>query len=393
MFETNKKIFLALSLLAVITIIGFFSESEIYRDTSSDSHIKEITDISVTSSENLIAIPEVEIQPPEIPEQKTPLEEDSTPASFSDMLPIPSDVLSDIADTFLPDEDAFSLVPRDIDVQSLTGIQCNYKNAEGNTTANRGSGVFIHSSGYILTNRHLVDRAWTNEAYDEEQDLSFVLEDCDIRFYGNAATVPSDAPDGRFFELGIPDFKAVPVFFPNEEGLSDTELKRLDYAILRVTKKNENKYLPYEDPKIHPSPVFLPAEETVNEWVFEVKGKKFLALGFPFQGLSANPESYFQDYRLFSKEGTIVDIYGGDSFFLNLPFLFKTEIEPDAYGGRSGSPIFYKGYVVGVFMTVGIPPKDASSKFITSTQLSISAISHNLGSERTRQFFEFIAFR
>lgn len=392
MSKTNKNIFFAVVLFAVIVSIGFFSESDTYRAAPSDSGIKTTTDVSVTSSENLIAIPEIEVLRPMVPEQKIPIA--NKPASASpDVVSIPSDILSDIADIVLPDKKAFSLVPRDIDVQSLAGIQCNYKNAEGNTTANRGSGVFIHSSGYILTNRHLVDRAWTNEAYDEEQDLSFVLEDCDVRFYGNAATVPSDAPDGRFFELGTPDFKAVPVFFPNEEGLSDTEFKRLDYAILRVTKKNENKYLSYENPKIHPSPVFLPAEETVNEWVFEVKGKKFLALGFPFQGLSANPESYFQDYRLFSKEGTIVDIYGGDSFFLNLPFLFKTEIEPDAYGGRSGSPIFYKGYVVGVFMTVGIPPKDASSKFITSTQLSISAISHNLGSERTRQFFEFITFR
>lgn len=392
MSETNKNIFFAVALFAVIVSIGFFSESDTYRAAPSDSSIKTTTDISVTSSENLIAIPEIEVLRPTVPEQKIPIANKPAPAS-PDVVSIPSDILSDIADIVLPDKKAFSLVSRDIDVQSLVGIQCNYKNAEGDTSANRGSGVFIHSSGYILTNRHLVDKAWTNAAYDEEQDISFVLEDCDIRFYGNAATVPSDTPDGRFFELGIPDFKAIPVFFPNEEKLSDTELKRLDYAILRITKKNENKYLPYENPKIHPSPVFLPAEETVNEWVFEVKGKKFLALGFPFQGLSANPESYFQEYRLFSKEGMIVDIYGGDSFFFNVPFLFKTEIEPDAYGGRSGSPIFYKGYMVGVFMTVGIPPKDTASKFITSTQLSLSAITHNLGRDYTRQFFEFITFR
>lgn len=370
MFEKYKNVFIACLLCAVAAGLSFFSELGTVPSATSEKETHTPIVSVVTSSSD------------QFPLQKE--EKQQTPVYIPP--PVPEK-------TEAPVEGKFSLPAKDIDIQSLVGIQCNYKNAAGKIAANRGSGVFINSSGYILTNRHLVDRVWTNTAYGDNLDLSFVLEDCDIRFYENAALISSEAPDARFFELGIPDFKAAVAFLPNEEGLSDTELKRLDFAILRVTKKNESKYLPYENPKIHAASVFLPKEDTMSDWIAEIKKKTFLALGFPFQGLSANPESYFQEYRLFSKQGTIADVYGGDLFFLNKPFLFKTEIEPDAYGGRSGSPMFYRGYVVGVFMTVGIPPKDTSTKFITSTQLSLFAISENLGMEKTRELFEHVTFR
>lgn len=380
MLEKYKNVFIVCLLCAVVAGLSFFSELE----TIPSAIPREETSVSVesivTSSDPLPRRNEEK--------QETPPLEEVQPTNADINIPPP---VPEKTETYA--EEKFSLPAQDIDIQSLVGIQCNYENAAGKVAANRGSGVFINSSGYILTNRHLVDRAWTNAAYGDNLDLSFVLEDCDIRFYENAATISSETPDARFFELGMPDFKAVVAFLPNEEGLSDMELKRLDFAILRVTKKNESKYLPYENPKIHAAAVFLPKEDTMGDWITEIKKKTFLALGFPFQGLSANPEIYFQEYRLFSKQGTIVDVYGGDLFFLNKPFLFKTEIEPDAYGGRSGSPMFYRGYVVGVFMTVGIPPKDTSTKFITSTQLSLSAISENLGMEKTRELFENIAFR
>lgn len=279
--------------------------------------------------------------------------------------------------------------PRPIDLQSIVGIQCNFSNQESEPVTWRGSGVFINSEGYILTNRHLVDPKWTKWAYsDNEVDETMRLLDCEVRFLNSekiltveeyqGSGIRLDATPYGFLDLGKTsggpyyDFKAEVVYVPDEQELSETERRNLDFAVLRITTKNPNKYSGSQNPKIHFSPILLP---TVTHWETVLKNKKILIPGYAYQEAGANS---FQDYRLLTKEGEIMKIYVGDTLFTDTPFVVETKIYPDSSGGRSGSPIFYNGYVVGLYQNKGLPQENDPGAYLRGYQTSINAVLRNL---------------
>lgn len=280
-------------------------------------------------------------------------------------------------------------VPRPVMLQSMVGIVCNYKNVQGETVQIRGSGVFISAKGYILTNRHLVDPVWATWAYqDNEIDETLKLADCEIRFLNFEKTIGVaeyqsggirlDATPYGFLDLSknpgglYYDVKAELAYLPDEQGLSEAEKQNLDFAVLRVTSKNPDKYPGNQMPKMTAAPILLPA---IPHWEAILKHKKILIPGYAYQEAGANS---FQDYRLLTKEGEIMKIYVGDELFTDTPFVVETKIYPDSSGGRSGSPLFYNGYVVGLYQNKAKPQADDPAAYLRGQQTTINAVLRNL---------------
>ena len=278
----------------------------------------------------------------------------------------------------------YFLEPRPIDLQSVVGLQCNFKDASGAAFATRGSGVFVHPDGYILTNRHVVDFEYSNWVSGSD-DPAGGLIDCEVRFLNSERTLSSTEPvsvSWQGYHLDLKnlggrqyDFKAQMVYLPDTLGLSDRENQLLDYAVLKITEKNRSKYFPSQEPIIHYAPILVADTE---QWL-SLKGQNVIIPGFAFQPIDLNPQEAFSTYLLFPIDGKISDISEGDKAFRDQPLALLTETYPDAFGGRSGSPIFYKGYVVGLLQSKGLP-SDTPRSYLYSYQTSMYAILENLTS-------------
>lgn len=265
-------------------------------------------------------------------------------------------------------------------LRSIAGIQCNFENDKGERLPYRGSGAFIHPDGYILAVRHLVDPEWTKWAYNDQTiDTTYNrLIDCEVHFLDSDRIIAlTDTPPYPYFDLhkmssGIQyDFKAKLVYLPDTTQLSENENQQLDYAILKITEKNPTKYFPQENPKIQSSPILIPSQE---QWLTLIKGQKITIPGYAYQATGAGA---FDEYRLLTKDGKISEIFSGDEFFKDKPFVIETELSPDVYGGRSGSPIFYKGYIIGLIQVKADPTK---TPYLTGYQTGINAVVENLTS-------------
>ena len=284
----------------------------------------------------------------------------------------------------------YYLEPRAISLRSIVGIQCNFENDKGDKFLYRGSGVFIHPDGYILTVRHLIDPEWTKWAYDDQDiDINYNrFIDCYVRFLHSERKIfPTDQSPYGFFDLHKTfmgqqyDFKAEITYLPDNSGLSEYENKQLDYTILKITEKNTTKYFSNEKPKIYYSPILM---ANVEQWMSQIKGQKVLIPGYAYQAIGA---AAFEQYRLLTKDATVLNIFKGDKAFEENPFIIETKMYPDAFGGRSGSPIFYKGYIIGVFQGKYIPEPNTSS-FIKGSQTTISAITNNLSNRLNGEMFK-----
>ncbi len=284
----------------------------------------------------------------------------------------------------------YYLEPQAISLRSIVGIQCNFENDKGDKFSYRGSGVFIHPDGYILTVRHLIDPEWTKWAYDDQDiDINYNrFIDCYVRFLHSEREIsPTDQSPYGFFDLHKTfsgqqyDFNAEITYLPDNSELSEYENKQLDYAILKTTEKNTAKYFSNESPKIYHSPILM---ANVEQWISQIKGQKVLIPGYAYQAIGA---AAFEQYRLLTKDATVLNIFKGDKAFKENPFIIETKMHPDAFGGRSGSPIFYKGYIIGVFQGKYIPEPNTSS-FIKGNQTTISAIINNLSNRLNGEMFK-----
>lgn len=274
-----------------------------------------------------------------------------------------------------------TLEPRPIDLRSVVGIYCDFENKSGETARYRGSGVIIregdYSAGtYILTNRHVVDVQWAKWLTDDPDiDPGLKLTECKVHILrAEGKILPEERYPYPYYDLrytsGVQyDFRARLAYLPKTEDLSENEESELDYAILEITGKNTSKYFENENPRLWSAPIFAPSS---REWLEMIKESRVVMPGYAFQQTGGA----FEEFRLLTKDGVVKDVYAGDEGLKGTPLTMIVEVPPDAYGGRSGSPIFYKGYLIGLVATKALPAPNSGN--FQSPQPTISAIIENM---------------
>ncbi len=230
-----------------------------------------------------------------------------------------------------------------INPQTLVGIVCDFeteKYHEQKTT--RGSGAIITNDGYIITARSVVDLGFLNEGLD-----AFALKRCLVGQLPESDPLPSLSAIRKvnaFVRVPYLSYLADISYIPEGADASDYENAWMDFAILKITDVNPDaKYFggPTSIPDSFPAAPFLISE-------LPKIGDQTLNFAFPSGttlGARADIKTLFMQGLLSSVTG----YWAGDKRYADNLFLIENYLDTeDTAGGRFGSPIFWKGYVVGV---------------------------------------------
>lgn len=232
-----------------------------------------------------------------------------------------------------------AVVEQPLNMRTIVGLRCYFKDKNtGEVKAlDKGSGVLVSAEGHILTARHVIDLEFA------QGETRYAFEYCEV---GQPPALT--APDAATIRAVNPSFNlphpfayiATLAFSPAKTGLSDWEEQNLDFALLKISglrpdaalfdiKMPEHfDYVPLLLSGDHPAP-----------------GDELITFGFPAEG-GFDPTIFL----LKGSVGTVEKIHLGDQKFKNEPFLIEARLE--GRGGRSGSPVFWRGYVAGVFVSV-----------------------------------------
>ena len=238
---------------------------------------------------------------------------------------------------------------RAINLQSVVVIKCLFKNAVTSAKLTvYGSGDIISADGYIVTARHVIDMAYTYAITGGKQGLvGYNLDSCDVAVPPEGTKTPT-ATEIRTLNPFTPvtefAYRAQIAFVPPDvsptgtsapagtsapTGMSEAEHDFVDIALLRITSAI-NGALPH-------SFVVSP----VKSAILPAQGDEVVTFGFP----SGIP-SYGNNFYLQGSIGQVKDLVGGDQFFKDQPVGMTAVME--TIGGRSGSPVFWHGFIVGV---------------------------------------------
>lgn len=234
-----------------------------------------------------------------------------------------------------------------IDPETFVGVLC-YFNMPGSavstgTTAQtaqllvRGSGVIVNSKGYILTNRHIVLQKDAN-------GNNYQLDHCDIGQLPQGThlpTVDEIRAINPMVRIPVLAYSAQPVFDSSSLALSSVESDYADFAILKITGVSADgpSFGVSSVPSSFPYAKLLPVDN------YSVEGQGVVTYGFPGD-VTAGQNDAFQTLTMTGSIGTISQVEVGDSYYANVPLVVLTNMEISH--GRSGSPLFWRGYVIGL---------------------------------------------
>ncbi len=235
-----------------------------------------------------------------------------------------------------------------INPASIVGVDCHYLDrSNGLGLQFKGSGVIISPTGVILTVRHLVDLVYTSElepnAVSAQTAANFSLDYCEVGQVPADSALPT-ASDIRSINpsilVPVLGYRAKLKYVPSNLLLSDLERKRLDFALLQIDGvSNDGPTFGFTKlPDSFPTATLLKYDS------LDI-GNEVITYGFPGDITDAKSGSFNQLY-LAGSVGRVKEIYGGDSYFYNQPFVINTAME--VRSGRSGSPLFWNGKVAGI---------------------------------------------
>jgi hypothetical protein len=241
---------------------------------------------------------------------------------------------------------AIPLPEEPINPETLVGIACEFhgKNDDGTEDWKtlRGSGAIVTPDGYILTARSTVDMAYLNEGLE-----NYELKRCLVGQMPKTNPLPSIEAIKKvnaYLRLPYLSYVAEPYYTPDTQGASEYETAWLDFAVMKITGVNPDAAVfggPRELPEEFPAAPFL---------ISEVPKLKEVVLNFSFPsgttiGNRADIKTLFMQGLL----SHVTDYWAGDSRYADDLFLIATYLDTeDTAGGRFGSPIFWKGRIIGI---------------------------------------------
>ncbi len=259
--------------------------------------------------------------------------------------PPPPDAMLDPIEAGTDDANTKPAEPVPIDPQTVVGIVCQFDKDEDGVTdkrMTRGSGAIVTNDGYIITARSVVDLNYLNEGLE-----SYALTGCFVGQLPKSEPLPSIEAIRKvnaFVRIPYLAYKAELAFIPPPNDMSEYEKAWLDFAVLKISGVNT-------DARWFGGPTALPEEFPAAPLLISELpkiGESTLNFSFP----SGTSIGFGTDVHTLFMQGLISHVTGywaGDGHYADDLFLIENHMDTeDTAGGRFGSPIFWKGYVVGI---------------------------------------------
>ena len=249
------------------------------------------------------------------------------------------------------------------DPQALVGILCYYNVTATNPVNGasqllseqeevRGSGVIINFQGNILTNRHIVEQPNdTTTATDGNGNpisvtLSYALDHCEVGQLPAGTKLPSESEIqslNPYVQIPVLGYTAKPIYISHDTDAQEDSLA--DFAVLQLTGLTSAgptfgvtrvpSSFPYA--KLLAISPYVTASTTLPGDI--------LTYGFPGD-VTSGQGNFFSTLTMTGSVGHVTDVSGGDNLYYNMPFVVSTDME--IAHGRSGSPLIWRGYVIGL---------------------------------------------
>ncbi len=213
----------------------------------------------------------------------------------------------------------------------------------------RGTGVIIDKRGYILTNRHVggtfVQKATTTIGYDEVTvTITTRNTGCWAGTLSQGTTLPTAQQIETFNPMArIPvlSYTAVPLYEPSGSTFSELEKFEADFTVLKITglAPDATTFGVSSVPASFPYAKLLPVKDIFKE------GAPVLSYGAPADASAAKGD-FFSTIYILGATGQLSKFEKGNKAFADVPLTVQMNMEVS--GGRSGSPVFWNGYVIGL---------------------------------------------
>ena len=249
------------------------------------------------------------------------------------------------------------------DPQALVGILCYYNvTATDPTTGERqaissqqevrGSGVIINSKGDILTNRHIVKQSDGAETLTDNNGnsfsvtLSYSLDHCEVGQLPAGTELPTESEIqsiNPYVQIPVLGYTAQPIYVAQDTDAQENSLA--DFAVLRITGLTSAgpTFGVTQVPGSFPYATLLaigPYATASTTLPGDV-----LTYGFPGD-VTMGQGNFFSTLTMTGSAGQVTDINGGNNLYYNMPLIIQTDME--IAHGRSGSPLIWRGYVIGL---------------------------------------------
>lgn len=234
--------------------------------------------------------------------------------------------------------------PISINPKTLVGIVCEFKHQDPleKPRVTRGSGAIVTEDGHIITARSVVDIAYLNEGMEDYSRTACLVGQ--MPGEDSLPSIEAIRKINAFVRIPYLSYTADVVYVPPEEGLSNYEKAWLDFALIKINGVNQ-------DARWFGGPTEVPDEFPVAPILISDLphlGETTLNFAFP----SGTTIGWNADIKTLFLQGLIshiTDYWTGDNRYADDLFLMESYLDTeDTAGGRFGSPIFWKGYIIGI---------------------------------------------